>query len=162
MDVAKWLNDLQRLYSLLGDMGTNNSLSDHKFTCVTIDNLPQDAQWRIYAAGLRARVDEYDAHRPPTPITSKSFFASIRQEAWYHTKNDPQLSAHIFSACSDADKRQPKRSRAPDSEIATSQLAKHAHASNDKVCANPNCGQKGHEISDCITYSGGNQGNFPN
>lgn len=162
MDVAKWLNDLQRLYSLLGDMGTNNSLSDREFTCATIDNLPQDAQWRIYAAGLRARVDEYDAHQPPTPITSKSFFTSIRQEAWYRTKNDPQLPAHIFLARSDAEKRQPKRSRAADSDISTSQPAKRTRTTNDKVCTNPNCGRKGHDISECITYGGGNQGNFPN
>jgi gag-polypeptide of LTR copia-type len=28
MDITQWLNDMQHLYSLLGDMGTKNSLSD--------------------------------------------------------------------------------------------------------------------------------------
>ena len=120
MEVAQWLNDMQRLYSLLGDMGTKNSLSNREFTCAAIDNFPQDTQWRIYATSLRARVDKYDVHKPPIPITSKIFFTCIHQEAWHRAKNDPQTSAHIFSARTDADKRQPKHPHATDSATPTS------------------------------------------
>ena len=52
MDVTRWLNDMQRLYNLLGDMDANSTLPDREFTCAIIDNLPQDAEWWVFTASL--------------------------------------------------------------------------------------------------------------
>jgi hypothetical protein len=155
-DVTRWLTDMQRLYSLLGDMDTNSTLPDREFTCAVIDNLPQDAEWRVFTSGLRARIAEYDARNPPTPICSKHFFTSIRDEARYRTKNDLQSSMHVFSAHADTDKRNFKRPRASESAVQGS--VKRSRV--DKTCTNPNCGRKGHDISECVTYGGGNPGKY--
>jgi gag-polypeptide of LTR copia-type len=156
LDVARWLNDMQRLYSLLGDMDANSTLPDREFTCAIIDNLPQDAEWRVFTAGLRARISEYDARNPPTPICSRQFFTSIREEARYRAKSDLQSSTHVFSAHADADRRNPKRPRAPEPTAQGS--IKRSRV--EKSCTNPNCGRRGHDISECIAYGGGIPGKY--
>jgi gag-polypeptide of LTR copia-type len=55
MDVARWLNDMQHLYSLLGDMDANSTFPDREFTCAIIDNLPQV----VHVMGLHTHMGSW-------------------------------------------------------------------------------------------------------
>jgi hypothetical protein len=157
MDVPHWLADMQRYYGQLQDMDTESSMSDREFTCAVIDNLPQDATWRIFATSLQACISKYDDRTPPTPVNSRHFFTSIRNEAWFRSKEELQAAAHIFSARTDADKKMSKHMHL--SETVTPN-AKHPHTTNDKSCTNLHCSHKGHDISECVMYGGGSQGQY--
>ena len=77
MDVAVWLDDMQRLYDGLCVMDPH-ALSDYDFALLLMGNLPETAEWRAFAAGLRQRIDRYTNNIDTTPITSDDFATAIK------------------------------------------------------------------------------------
>ena len=154
-DVGEWLKQIQSLYNDLTDLDPNG-LPDRDFAIITINNLPQTAEWRSFATGLRQRVNAYDHNKPNRiPITSKEFLTAIRNEAYFIAKNLLDSSPQVFSA----DSKGSKRPRSSDN-TSSSSTPKRTRTSNNKTCSNPNCGRNGHDISECVAYGGANVGNY--
>lgn len=80
MNVATWLNDMQRLYNSLCDL-EGNRMSDHEFTFAILDLMPLDDGWRTFITKLRHNAREADAHK--LPINSVTYISAIRDEFWY-------------------------------------------------------------------------------
>jgi hypothetical protein len=158
-DVGVWLSEMQRLYSTLCDLDPG-SLSQLVFILAVLDNMPQDPGWLEFLCKLKNKVRKLDESQPPLPIDSKLFISKIRDQWWLRTQNGdgPQISSHVFTTRTELDRKPPKRSRASDTPVSG---AKRARLTNDKSCTNPNCARKGHTITECITFGGGNQGNYP-
>jgi hypothetical protein len=160
-DIGTWLNDMQRLYKLynmLGDMDPG-SLSQHAFTLVVLDNMPAEPSWLEYACKLKNKVLKYEQSIPPIPIDSKYFITKIREQWWLRAQIAPQNNSHVFTARTDSDKKTLKRPYSSDES--QTNTSKRARPANDKMCTNPNCARKGHLFTECFTFGGGNQGNYP-
>ena len=158
MDVNEWLNDMQRIYHQLCDMDPD-AMSDQSFALTAINNLPQTgSHWENFTAGLRERINKYENMIPPQPVRSIEFVSAIRQEYSLRSKDDPDVNAQIFSARANADKSN-KRPR-PSDNSSSSSSSPSKRSRSTKTCTNPHCNRKGHEISDCVTYGGGNEGNY--
>ena len=155
-DVAEWLKEIQRLFHSLIDLDPD-ALSDREFALIVIANLPQTPEWRFFSAGLRQRVNAYNNERPRRPIVSKEFIAAIHEEVYFSSKPVDDSTPQIFNA----DSKNQKRPRGADSAASSSSPPKRTRTSwADKTCSNPNCGKRGHIISDCVAYGGGNLGNY--
>ena len=90
-------------------------------------------------------------------MTSKEFIAAIHEEVYFSSKNLKESSPQVFSS----DSKTTKHPRPSDSTAGSSSSPKHARtSSNMKTCSNPNCGRKGHDLAQCLTYGGGNLGNY--
>lgn len=152
MDVALWLNEMQKFYDILCSM-SETSLSDRDFTSAILNNMPKTESWRVIVASYRSTIQQYE--RDGIPIKSSEFISKIRDENWFYNKDNPQSSAYVFTTRADANKKGPKRTRAPE----TSGPRSPKKPRTDKTCAN--CSKVGHEIADCIAYGGGNVGNYP-
>jgi hypothetical protein len=154
MDVAQWLNDMQRLYSSLRDADTEG-FSDHAFARAILNNMPRDDDWR----GLVSKWRIEFLFGAFCPASSTEVINAIREECWWRNRDNPQT--YIFSARAGADrKKAQKRFRTPD-DASTSSSAKRPRTLSDKFCTNPYCGTpNGHTFSDCITYGGGSQGQY--
>ena len=158
-NVGEWLKHIQSLYNSLIDLNPDG-LSDREFTLIVVNNLPRTADWRSFAMGLRQRANAYDNQHPnPYPVTSKEFLTSIRDEVYFIIKNaeSVETTPQVFNTDSKGLKR-PKSSDASSSSAPSG--AKRARTSNNKTCSNPNCNKRGHDISECIAYGGGNVGNY--
>ena len=153
MDVSVWLDDMQRLYDGLCLMDPH-ALSDYGFALILMSNLPETAEWRAFAAGLRQRINRYTNNVDPTPINSNDFATAITDEYYFRNKNNPDIQAEVFTARYEANNKGSKRSRAPDAS--TSTPSKRARA--QKTCTN--CKKSGHEFADCFAYGGGKQGEY--
>jgi hypothetical protein len=162
MDIIEWLNDMQQLYNELVDMDAD-VLSDHNFAITAINNLPQNNEWRSFAKNQRQAIFWYDHTKPdPIAVTSEEFLNAIREEHYFTIRDNPEVIANVFTARVNISKPT-KRPCAFDSSSVSAPAPKHAHISSfdlSKTCSNSNCGRVGHDISDCITFSGGNQGNY--
>ena len=156
MDVSVWLNDLQGLYQTLIDMDPH-ACSDHAFTLIAIGNLSlSNADWCSFAVGLRQRISMYDAVQPiPTPIRSKEFLAAICQKNLFRNRENPDIQAHVFTACTNDNSKHTCMN-----DQASGSPSKRARTTNQVTCMNPNCGRKGHTFSSCLTYGGGNEGGY--
>ena len=154
MDVAVWLDDMQRLYDGLCVMDPH-ALSDYNFALLLMGNLPETAEWRAFSGGLRQRIDRYTKNIDTIPITSEEFVTAISDEYFFRNKNNPDIQAEVFTARYEANKGS-KRTRAPDPSTSTPTKRPRVQ----KVCTNPNCGKKGHDIADCFAYGGGKQGAY--
>jgi hypothetical protein len=89
MDVSVWLDDMQRLYDGLCVMDPH-ALSDYGFALILMSNLPETAEWRAFAAGLRQRIDRYTNNVDP-PINSNDFATAITDEYYFRNKNNPDI-----------------------------------------------------------------------
>lgn len=148
MDVARWVDDMQRLYNTLCNMDTE-CLSDRCFTLVVLDNMTQHGSWRAFLSALRAKVRGYDSHQPtPTPLDSTEFLTAIRNEYWHRNPNNPEISSHFFSARTDAGSNTQKRPNPPDAS--TSTPVKRLRGS-DEPCTDSKCGIR---LDDEITITG--------
>ena len=150
MDVAVWLDDMQRLYDSLCVMDPH-ALSDYDFALLLMGNLPETAEWRAFAAGLRQRIDKHHVD----PITSEQFISTINDEYIFRNKNNPDIQAEVFTARYEANKGS-KRTRASDSSISGPSKRPRIQ----KICSNPNCKKRGHEIAECFAYGGSKQGAY--
>ena len=160
MDVNDWLNDMHRIYHSLIEMSPG-AMSDREFALLTINNLPlSGGNWDSFTKGLRERINQYDNSVPRKPVRSIEFISAIRQEYIICNRDNPDVTAQIFSARVNADNKASKRPRPPDNVASSSSPSKRVRS--DKTCTNSNCGRKGHEISECITFGGGDVGNYPN
>ena len=163
MDVAQWLNDMQRLYASVCTMDSKGMFSDRNFVLAILDNMPmEDFTWRYFVQDLRARIEEYDSHQPsPTPVCSHEFLTAIRKKLWTR-RDDPETPAYFFSARAEAEKKAQKRHRhAPDAATGSNPPYKRRRTSSDKFCTNPHCGiPQGHDFADCVVYGGGSQGKY--
>lgn len=156
MDVAVWLDDMQRLYDGLCVMDPH-ALSDYDFALLLMGNLPETSEWRAHAAGLRQRIDRFTSNIDTTPITSNDFITAISDEHYFRNKNNPDVQAEVFTARYEANNNKgQKRFRTSDN----SSSGPSKRQRSQKVCTNPNCGKKGHEITDCYAYGGGKQGAY--
>jgi hypothetical protein len=155
MDVAMWLNEMQQLYDVLSAMDETN-LTDRNFTLTIINNMPKTESWRVIVAGYRNTIAQYD--KDGIPVKSSEFITKIRDENWFHNKDNPQSSTYVFATRASAEKKAQKRPRPPDAAT-TAGPSKRTRGINDKTCTN--CSRKGHDVSECITYGGGNAGNYP-
>jgi hypothetical protein len=159
MDISYWLKDMQHQFHILRDMDPGQ-MTNHDFVLIILNNMPQDESWQSLVTGLRAKLKDCDDHKPPLPIISLDYLTAIREESWYRNRNNPQLSAHVFTACAEAERRGSKCSRM--SDASTSGSAKRPRVSNDRMCTNMHCAfQKGHTFLECIAYMGGSQGKYP-
>jgi hypothetical protein len=149
---------MQRLYNMLGDMDPG-SLSQQAFTLVVLDNMPAEHSWLEYACKLKNKVLKYEQSIPPIPIDSKYFITKIREQWWLRAQITTQNNSHVFTARAEAEKKTLKRPYASDGS--QTNTSKRARPANDKTCTNPNCARKGHLITECFTYGGGNEGNYP-
>ena len=77
MNIACWLNDMQRLYNTLCGTDTD-CMTDRHFTLAILDNMPQDGTWRDFLSRLRNKVHKHDSRG--TPISSINFIISICEE----------------------------------------------------------------------------------
>ncbi len=110
MDVAKWLNDMQRLYGCLCNLDVE-CMSDREFALAILDLMPQDDVWRYFVSSLRTKV--HDCDRQGVPISSITFIADIRDEYWYRHKDDFNTASRVFSARFEAQKRSTNASKRP-------------------------------------------------
>jgi gag-polypeptide of LTR copia-type len=167
MDVAKWLNNMQRLYNSLCDLNTER-MSDCDFTLAILDLMPQDDGWRNFASGLRMKVCNSETHN--LPIHSTTFIATIRDEYWHRHKDDYQTTSHIFTARFEAQKRAATQKRLRSADLVATSASpptpsKCVRVSNpekaNQKCANTYCGSpRGHDTADCIAYKGAKQGQY--
>ena len=160
MDVATWLDDMERLYDDLTDIDPD-ALSDHEYALLLMNNLPETTEWRSLAGGLRKRVEECNRATPPTPVSSSEFITSIRDEYHFRNKNNPDTMAQVFTARYDANKdskRPPKRNRPSD---APSSNTSPKRPRIQKTCTNLSCGRTGHDTADCFAFGGPKQGIYP-
>jgi hypothetical protein len=159
MDIAAWLADMQRLYNALLGLQPD-ALTDEAFALIVLSGLPETPEWRNFSAGLRQRINAYAHTKPPTPVTSKEIITCIRDEHYFRTKNNPDVSAQLFTAraASNASLKRASGTRPPVSDASSSTATKRARV--QKTCTNSNCGRKGHENSECFAFGGGNQGNY--
>jgi hypothetical protein len=150
------LEDMESLYERLCAMN-EGTMSDREFTIAIFNNAPTTESWRVAIAGLRTKFQQYESQG--TPIKSSEFIANVRDENWYYNKHNPQSSAYVFAACAGGAKKGVKRTSTSDTASAT----KRPRPSNApaKTCTNPNCTRKGHTLSECVTFGGGNLGNYP-
>jgi hypothetical protein len=159
MDVAVWLTDMQRLYNVL--LGVKpDAMTDEAFAFSVLNQLPETSEWLSFSAGLRQRINAYAHAKPPTDITSREVITCIRDEHYFCTKNNPEVSAQVFSARS-ISSTNPKRTattRPSDASGSGGSAAKRPRV--QKTCTNSNCGRKGHNNTDCFAFGGGNQGNY--
>ena len=164
MDVATWLDDMERLYDDLTDVDPD-ALSDHGYALLLMNNLPETTEWRSLAGGLRKRVEECNRTIPPTPVSSSEFITSIRDEYHFRNKNNPDTMAQIFTARYEANKdsrRPPKRNRPFDASSSnTSSTTTSKRPRIQKTCTNSSCGRNGHDTADCFAYGGPKQGAYP-
>jgi hypothetical protein len=167
MNIAKWLNDMQRLYNSLCDLDTD-CMGDHDFALTILDLMPQDDGWRDFVSGLRTKV--HNADTQTIPIDSTTFITIIRDEYWYRHKDDAQMTSHIFTVRCEAQKRSnaPKRPCGDDLITATtsppSPNKRPRNPNPEKahlLCTNPHYGSHhGHELSDCLAYTGRKAGQY--
>lgn len=134
MDVAQWVDNMQRLYNTLCNMDTE-CLSDRCFTLVVLDNMTQHGSWRAFLSALRAKVRGYDSHEPaPIPLDSTEFLTAIRNEYWNRNPNNPEIGSHLFSARTDASKKSQKRPYSPDASTSTPAKRPCASSESDESC----------------------------
>ena len=167
MNVARWLNNMQHLYNSLCDLELER-MSDREFALTILDLMPLDGGWRDFVSNLRIKVCDSDALR--LPIVSSNFITTIRDEYWYHNRDNHQATAHIFSARHEAQKwsTAQKRGRPADFIASSSALqpdTKRPRNGNPSKahlrCTNTHCGSKiGHDAADCISYTGAKQGQY--
>ena len=166
MNVAKWLNDMQRLHNSLCDLD-NKRMTDRDFALAILDLMPQNDGWQDFLSNLHTKVRDLDAQS--LPIDSTTFVTAIRDEYWYRHKDDYQTTAHIFSARFEAQKRSnaQKRPRNPSSDPSNSSStpAKRTRFQDPnkpvRECTNPYCGAPhGHDTKDCIAYKGAKEGQY--
>ena len=166
MNVATWLNDMQRLYNSLCDLDIER-MSDRDFALAILDLMPQDDNWRNFVSDLRTKALDSDAHG--LPIDSMTFTSAIRDEHWFRHRNDHQMTSSIFSARSEAQRRSTAQKRPRPADIVASSSApttpKRARGPNPNKanlkCTNPHCGPKvGHDTADCIAYTGAKEGQY--
>ena len=159
MNVTEWLDDMQRIYNSLIDMEPD-AMSDRDFALTTINNLPQTGgNWNSFTKGLRERINQYDNCLPnPRPIRSVEFISAINHEFILSNKDSPEVSDQIFSARANAENKASKRPRPADTNAPSSSSKR---AKSNKTCSNSNCNRKGHDVSECVTFGGGNEGNYP-
>ena len=156
MNIACWLNNMQRLYNTLCGTDTD-CMMDRHFALAILNNMPQNGTWRNFLSGLRNKVHEHDSCG--TPISSIDFIISIHKEFWFCHHDKPQNNTLVFSARSEADKRGVKRNCAVGQGESTP-TNKHV-CNTDKNCSNTHCGApRGHFFEDCIAYGGGSQGKY--
>ena len=161
MDVAKWLNDMQRLHHSLCD---TERMSDRDFALAILDLMPQNDGWM--GVGSRLRMEVRDSVAQGLPIDSATFIAAIRDEYWYQ-KYDYQTTSRIIAARFEAQKRSgsQKRPRTGDASARSSTSHKRARVQNadraNLVCANSHCGApRGHDTAECIAYKGAREGQY--
>jgi hypothetical protein len=168
MDVAKWLNDMQRLYNSLCDLDPD-SMTDRDFAHAILDLMSQDETWRDFVSGMRTKVR--DAETQGSTMDSATLTTTMREEYWYRHKDDYQTSSHVFSVRLDAQRRSSsqKRPRPAAEQSATapssSSPTKRARTLNPerakRLCTNPECDMpRGHELADCVSYKGGKEGKY--
>ena len=156
MDVAVCLDDMQRLYDGLCVMDLH-ALSDYNFALLLMGNLPETPEWCAHAAGLRQHIDRFTANIDTTPITSNDFITAISDKYYFRNRNNPDVQAEVFTARYEANNNKGQK-RSCTSDNSSSGPSKHQRS--QKVCTNPNCSKKGHEIADCYAYRGGKQGAY--
>ncbi|KAF8475237.1 hypothetical protein DFH94DRAFT_117168 [Russula ochroleuca] len=130
MDLAEWLDDMQRLYNYLCNMDTE-CLDDQCFALAVLDNMPGDGSWDEFLSPF------YTTSGTLIPIDSTESLTAIRNEYWHRNQNKPQISSHFFSARDNADKKTQKRSQPPDAS--TSHPVKRLRASSDELRTNARC-----------------------
>src|SRR6266403_1962981 len=168
MDVAKWLNDMQRLYGCLCNLDVE-CMSDREFALAILDLMPQDDVWRYFVSSLRTKV--HDCDRQGVPISSITFVADIRDEYWYRHKDDFNTASRVFSARFEAQKRSTNASKRPSptdlvtpstSPVVAAKRARGPNPSKANLrCSNPYCGPKtGHDTADCVAYKGAKEGQY--
>lgn len=169
MDIAKWLTDMQQLYTSLCVLDTN-SLSDREFALAILVLMPEpeDDGWTNLLSGLRMKVRDSDSQGPPIDST---MFITVIRDYWYsrNSKDDHQIAAHVPSAQRRIGK---KKKRARTAGISTtsgpgSASAKRARAGTQQAdalnrrCINPFCGSPyGHDSAECVTYKGAKEGQY--
>jgi hypothetical protein len=159
MDIAVWLTDMLRLYnSLLGIKP--DAMDDEAFALVVLSGLPETPEWRNFSAGLRQRINAYAHTKPPTRITSKEIITCIRDEHYFRNKNNPDVSAQVFTARSMTTGNLKRQSGARPTDASGSGSSPAKRPRVQKTCTNSNCGRKGHENSECYVFGSGNQGNY--
>jgi hypothetical protein len=165
MNVAKWLTDMQRLYTRLCGIEVER-MTDREFALAILDLMPQDNIWTSFVSGLRDKLHEADSHH--TPFRSVTLISRIRDEHWCRHKDDDKTQATVFTARYDAMNKTTgnKRGRGDEVVATASTSVKRARNSDpDKPkprCTNPHClRQLGHETTACIAYMGAKQGQYP-
>lgn len=98
MDVATWLDDMERLYDDLTDIDPD-ALSDHEYALLLMNNLPETTEWRSLAGGLRKRVEECNQTNIISAIrtTPKPWLKSLQLDTMLiKTQNAPQsVTVHL-------------------------------------------------------------------
>lgn len=161
MNVATWLDDMQRLYNSLCYID-NNRMTNTEFVFAILDLMPEDDNWRGFMGLLRQKALQAEAAK--LPIDSVSYISAIRDEYWYKQRKRNEAPSHIFTALAECRTRSQKRPRNADlvaSSTSQSTPAKRPRLRNpDKKCSNPFCSRTGHDIADCFTYKGAKQGQY--
>ena len=106
MNIAKWLVDMQNLFSSLCDLELER-MSDRKFTLAILDLMPHNHGWRKFASSLWTKAREADVQNLPLKLLT--YITSIRDEHWYCTKDTNQNNSLLFSAHIEAEKKTLKR-----------------------------------------------------
>jgi hypothetical protein len=107
MDVARWLNDMQGLYSSLRDVDTMG-FSDQAFALAILDNMPRDDGW----FGLVSNWQTEFLLRESGPVNLAEVITAIREECWWRNRDNCQT--YLSSARADADRKKAQKcSRAP-------------------------------------------------
>jgi hypothetical protein len=164
MNVAKWLTDMQCLYTTLCGVEVE-WITDHKFTLAILDLMPQDNAWAGFVSGLWDRLHDADSQR--VPFHSITLIACIQDEHWCQHKDDDKTQSTVFTAWFDAMNKAPSRKRVRTGEIITAtsttmkrQCTLDADTTRPR-CTNIHCAQKsGHDTTDCITYTSAKQGQY--
>ena len=168
MDVAKWLNDMQSLYTSLCGLDPKR-MNDSEFALAILDLMPQEGGWRDFVSSLHEKVRDTETQN--LPIASRSLISTIRDEFWYCHKDDFQMTSHIFSARYDAIRRSATQKRPRNQDIVASattspSLNKRPRLPNPAkahlVCTNAHCASSrgSHDTTDCIAYKGAKQGQY--
>ncbi len=86
MNVAKWLTDMQHLYTTLCGIEIE-CMMDHKFALAILDLMPQDTAWMSFVSGLQDKLHDADSQK--TMFHLVTLISCIWDKYWcWHKDNN--------------------------------------------------------------------------
>jgi hypothetical protein len=147
LDMVEWTGDMERLKSQYEEQG--GVMPDGTYAALLLKNLPKSNTWNTFRQII--------ASGPV--LSSKDIATRVRNLYIREHANDPDTLASIFSAKSNAKKRQINAVSMNDKENRTHKRARQAKDDLDSICEN--CKRMGHTNANCFDIGGGREGLYP-
>jgi hypothetical protein len=147
MDMVEWTADMEKLKNQYEEQG--GVMPDGTYAAFLLKNLPKSNTWNTFRQII--------ASGPA--LTSKDIATRIRNLYIREHANDPETLASIFSAKSNAKKRQINAISTNDKENHLPKRVRQAKDTLDCICEN--CKRMGHTNTNCFDIGGGREGQYP-